>query len=143
MDNQSNLTHMQKKNQIECYTDASYSKYINGSMIGYKIGDSEIVIEFIPDAKNTQAELFAIDHCISQCKEKYPDHQIHIYTDCQKAIRCNEYDDNIILHKMIGHIKKDLRDEKQQIFALVDKAARKELRKKYKEMNKNDSNEHQ
>lgn len=33
---------------------------------------------------------------------------------------------------MIGHVKKDFRDEKQQIFSTVDKATRKKLRKRYK-----------
>lgn len=124
---------MQENGIIECYTDASYSKQANGSFIGFKIGDESIVTVFLPEIKNTQAELAAIDRCISECESRYPGYQIHIYTDCQKAVN-NDYGDNIILHKMIGHVKKGMCDDKQQIFATVDKATRKELRKKHKEI---------
>lgn len=119
-------------NSIDCYTDASYSKEVGGSIIGYKIGDEQIVTEFLDKIKNTQAELIAVDRCIATCKEKYPNYQIHIYTDCQKAIQ-NQNTNDVIYHKMIGHIKKSLRDDKQTIFSCVDKLTRKELRKKHKE----------
>ena len=122
-------------NSIDCYTDASYSKEVGGSIIGYKIGDEPIVTEFLDNIKNTQAELIAVERCIATCKEKYPTYQIHIYTDCQKAIQNqNNNTNDVIYHKMIGHIKKSLRDDKQTIFSLVDKITRKELRKKYKEI---------
>ena len=45
---------------IDAYTDASYSKELGGSVIGYKIGDLPIQTEFINDTKNTQAELLSI-----------------------------------------------------------------------------------
>jgi ribonuclease HI len=123
---------MEQEKIIECYTDASYSTQANGSVIGYKIGDNQIVIDFLPEVKNTQAELIAVNNCIKYCQESYPGNQIHIYTDCQKAVRL-DYGENVIMHKMIGHIKKDLRDDKQKIFALVDKETRKELRRIHKQ----------
>jgi len=122
---------------VDCYTDASYSKEIKGSIIGYKIGDDPIVTEFLDQVKNTQAEIMAIEKCITLCKKKYPDHKIHIYTDCQKAIKSN-YGSNVEIHKMIGHIKKSLQDDKQKIFSSVDKITRKELRKIYKDLYNSD-----
>jgi len=118
---------------IDCYTDASYSKQANGSVIGYKVGDQPIVMDFLPLVKNTQAEVMAVNLCVAECETIHPESQIHVHTDCQKAIR-SQYPENMRMHKMIGHIKKDLRDEKQIIFAMVDRAVRKELRKKHKEI---------
>jgi quinolinate synthase len=74
-----------------------------------------------------------VNLCIAECEKTYPGSQIHVHTDCQKAIR-SKYPENVRMHKMIGHVKKDLRDEKQTIFAMVDRAVRKELRKKHKEI---------
>lgn len=45
---------------IKCFTDASYSKDIEMSVVGYKIGDDNITIEHLPKIKNTQAELYAV-----------------------------------------------------------------------------------
>ncbi len=117
---------------IDCFTDASYSKEANGSYIGYMIGNNEIVTEFCPEIKNTQGEILAIEKCISVCNENYKDHQIHIYTDCQKAINLYENNDSMVFHKMQGHIKKSLMNDEQLKFSKVDKMTRKELRKRCK-----------
>ena len=117
---------------IDCYTDASYSKEANGSFIGYIIGDEPMVTEFCLEIKNTQGELMAIEKCLSVCNTKYPDHQIHIHTDCQKAIDQYQENGSIVFHKMQGHMKKSLMNDKQKIFSLVDRRTRKELRIKCK-----------
>ncbi len=58
---------LRKKIQMEnikCFTDASYSKEIEVSVIGYKVGDAQIILKHLPQIKNTQAELYAVDKCI-------------------------------------------------------------------------------
>lgn len=114
---------------IECFTDASYSKEVGGSVIGYKIGDSPIVTDFCENIKNTQAEVLAVRKCIEKCKEDHPDHQIHVYTDCQKVMMM-DFEQDIIFHKMIGHMKNSEKDDKQLIFTQVDRMTRKVLRQR-------------
>jgi len=115
------------EDNIECYTDASYSQFINTSVVAYKIGNDEIILEILENIKNTEAELYAVEKCISLCNKK----NIKIYTDCQKAVqnyKNNQYPKNVVLFKVEGHKKTINRDEKDKIFNLVDKAARKKLR---------------
>jgi hypothetical protein len=116
--------------EIDCFTDASYSKEVGGSIIGYKIGNDAIVTEFLFGIKNTEAEIKAIEKCLLKCEESYSDYVIHIYTDCQKAL--NMQFDNVIFHKMKGHMKKCDKDDKQLIFTQVDKITRYELRQRMK-----------
>ena len=74
-------------NIIKCFTDASYSQHKSLSIIGYKIGEHDVVLEELLNVKNTQAELYAIKKCIKVCNEIYPDDEIIIYTDCQRAFK--------------------------------------------------------
>ena len=123
---------MEPNNIIKCYTDASYSKELLGSVIGYKIGDSKIKTEYLEGINNTQAELIAIEKCIEKVKKHHPGKIIHIYTDCQKAIKVYNDNEDVVMHKMIGHIKKELRDGDQMIFSQVDRATSKQMRSKFK-----------
>ena len=117
---------------IDCYTDASYSKNIDGSIIGYKIGANNIVLDYLPQMKNTQAEVLAVKFCVDEVERMYPNKRItlFIHTDCQKVMTLNMNTDNIDIQyvKMIGHMKKSLMNAKQKIFSSVDKAVREELR---------------
>lgn len=124
---------------VDCYTDASYAKEIGGSVISYQIGNLPICTIFLENIKNTEAEIKAVDACIKSVLEIYPientNIQIHIHTDCQKVIALSikgNYADNIIFSKMEGHVKKSIRNDKQMIFSKVDRAARKELRRRLK-----------
>jgi hypothetical protein len=112
---------------IKCFTDASYSQQKKLSIIGYKIGDLQIMLELLPDVKNTQAELYAIDKCIEVCNKLYPNEVIIIFTDCQRAFK-NQYEHNITLQKIEGHKKSILKDDNDKIFSTVDKAVRRCLR---------------
>lgn len=118
--------------EIECYTDVSYAKDVGGSVIAYKISNQPIHLEFLEGVKNTQGEIKAIELCIKKIIDNYnlppKSYIIHIFTDCQKAID-SVYPEYVKTHKMEGHIKKSMRNNRQQIFATVDKAARKELRR--------------
>lgn len=115
-------------NTIKCFTDASYSPDLKISIIGYKIGDQDVITENLPNVKNTQAELYAINKCIDICKELYLDQDIIIHTDCQRALK-NEYPVGIKIKKVKGHKKKLFMNEDELLFNIVDKATRKELRK--------------
>lgn len=119
--------------EIDCYTDASYAKDVGGSIIGYKIGSASIETEFLAEIKNTEAEIIAVKTCVRKCIDLYKDTdldiRIHIYTDCQKAMEL-KFNEDVVFHKMIGHMKSALKDEKQKIFTLVDKETRKKLRMK-------------
>ena|SRR5579872_1909295 len=118
---------------INCYTDASYAKEVGGSVIGYKIGEHPIFTDFLVDVKNTEAEMSAVKLCIDLASELYPDAEIHIHTDCQKAVNsADDYPSYVVIHKMRGHIKRNLRDDKQQIFSEVDRYVRKQLRLRLK-----------
>ena len=118
---------------IKCFTDASYSKDISLCVIGYMVGDSKVSIEYIPDMKNTQGELHAIDRCIEKCNQLHPDSQMEIYTDCSRALK-NDYGDEVTIVKIKGHLKKALRTENDNLFRKVDRAVRKALRKRVKEL---------
>lgn len=113
--------------EIKCFTDASYSQHKNLAVIGYKIGNNNVKLELLPYVKNTQAELCAIARCIKSCNSKYPQRNIIIFTDCQRALK-NEYPANVTISKIKGHKKKALRDENDKIFSIVDKAVRKKLK---------------
>ena len=109
-------------NSIDCYTDASYAKEVGGSVIGYKIGDHPIFTDFLVNVKNTEAEMSAVKLCIDLASELYPNAEIHIHTDCQKAVNsANEYPAYVVMHKMRGISKRDFRNDKQHIFSEVDK----------------------
>jgi len=112
---------------INVYTDASYSKELGGSVIGYKIDDQAIHTEFISDIKNTQAELLAIKKCISLTTKYRIGCIIRIHTDCQKALQ-ETYPPNVVMIKMSGHMKRADMDEDQKIFSMVDRLTRKTLR---------------
>ena len=112
---------------LDCYCDASYNKEIGVSVIGFKIGHDEIRIEELINTKNTQAELVAVDRCISVRDELYPGAHLTIHTDCQRACQ-NEYP-NVTMSKIKGHKKKALRDAKDEVFRTVDRAVRRRLRK--------------
>jgi ribonuclease HI len=118
-------------NIIECYTDASYSPQTGLCVVGYKIGNHNIVTECLTNTKNTQAELYAVEKCIEICNNVYGfDINIIIYTDCQRAMQ-NNYSTNDIkvnLIKLDGHKKGVLKSDKDKIFSLVDKKVRKVLR---------------
>lgn len=121
----------QEQQIIDCYTDASYSKEVGGSVIAYKINDMDIRTKYLNGIKNTEAEIKGVDRCIKIASEMYLNSEIHIYTDCQKVLELEsegKYPDNVIVHKMKGHMKGELRDNNQQIFSQVDKRARKLLR---------------
>ena len=115
-------------NIIKCFTDASYSQHKSLSIIGYKIGEHDVVLEELLNVKNTQAELYAIKKCIKVCNEIYPDDEIIIYTDCQRAFKDPNYSPNITLQKIKGHKKGSLKTEDDKVFSIVDKAVRKKLR---------------
>jgi len=128
-----NLTDKDTYFDVDCYTDASYAKDVGGSVIGFKIGDELINTQFLDKIKNTEAEVLAVKLCVERCVKMYkdvnPNLRIHIYTDCQKAIGLI-FDENVVFHKMIGHMKNRLKDEKQMIFTQVDKLTRKKLRER-------------
>lgn len=115
-------------NVILCFTDASYSPQNGKCVIGYKISNNNIVLQSLTNVKNTQAELLAIERCISDCRLNYPHDVYHIHTDCQKAITyfADEYD--VVMIKVDGHKKGCLRDDIDDIFRTVDLAVRKKLR---------------
>ncbi len=130
---------MSNQQQINCYTDASYSKEKAMSVVAYKIGENSIKKIFLPNLKNTQAEIFGIEHCIEQCLSEYKlinsDNLIlNIYTDCQNAwkhnfsylIKTKNVQLNLI--KVKGHQKKIHMNSHDLIFKQVDKYARKTLR---------------
>lgn len=112
---------------INCFTDASYSQQKKISVVGYKIQNSNVILEILNDVKNTEAELYAIQKCIDICKIKFPNNKINIYTDCQRALK-NNYAENIIITKVEGHKKKAAKNDIDMIFSGVDKAVRKKLR---------------
>ena len=122
-------------NQINCYTDASYSNKKNIAVVAYKINDLPIQILTFAGYKNTQAELAGIVHCINFCSVNYVDiKQINIYTDCQNAwkqdyteLTMNKFTINLI--KIKGHQKiANMKTPEDLIFKSVDKMARKVLR---------------
>jgi len=121
---------------IDCYTDASYAKDVGGSVIGYKIGDLDIQTKFLEGVKNTEAEIMAVRECVRLCQELYPGSTINIHTDCQKALQL-DFGTGVVLHKMVGHMKNSLKDDKQLIFTQVDRLARKKLRQRRKRCRKN------
>lgn len=49
---------------VDCYSDASYMKELGLSIIGYKIGNNDIITEELIDIKNTQAELIVIERIL-------------------------------------------------------------------------------
>lgn len=114
-------------NPIKCFTDASYSKEKSLCIIGYIIDNSDVKITQLPNIKNTQGELIAIDKCIQECSVLFPNRSVLIYTDCSRALK-NNYGDHISIVKIKGHVKKDLRTKNDNIFRIVDKTVRKELR---------------
>jgi hypothetical protein len=118
------------ENTIECYTDASYSPQFDICVIGYKIGIHDVITNILPNIKNTQGELLAIDECIYFCENLYPKCKIIIHTDCQRATQ-NKYDNTTII-KLDGHKKKILKDDKDKIFSIVDKRVRQVLRQTIK-----------
>lgn len=122
-------------NVIECYTDCSYSPQTGLCVVGYKIGDCNIVTELIENMKNTQGEIYAVERCIEICKDQYIDNYLLvIHTDCQRVIQ-NTYP-NVQFIKMEGHKRKALKDYKDLIFSTVDKKVRHDLRT-YTKMYKN------
>jgi hypothetical protein len=130
---------MSNKEHINCYTDASYSKEKATSVIAYKIGTNSIDKIILSNVKNTQAEIFGIEHCIEQCLLEYDSTKtneliLNIYTDCQNAWK---HDFNrliktknvqLTLIKVKGHQKKINMNSHDLIFKEVDKYARKTLR---------------
>ena len=121
-------------NIIECYTDCSYSPQTGLLVIGYKIGDLEIVTELLQNIKNTQGEIYAVEKVINTCDKNYPNCEIIIYTDCQRVIKNNYQNVNFI--KVKGHSKKIFKNKNDLIFSTVDKRVRKELRKYVKNIEK-------
>jgi hypothetical protein len=119
--------------EINCYTDASYSKDVGGSFIGYKIGDEPMIIKFLDGIKNTAAEVTAAEICILTAVSHYPDQIINLYTDCQKVVDTDYHLNNVKIHKMIGHMK-GTDDIHQTNFKVVDKATRKALRQRRKDI---------
>jgi hypothetical protein len=123
--------------QIDCYTDASYSKEKSTSVIAYKILNEPIKTIILKDIKNTQAELFGIEFCIGYSIENYSNiKKINIYTDCQNAWKQdyikyknkNQIQIEINLIKIKGHQKMEFMNGNDRIFKQVDKMARKTLR---------------
>jgi len=136
-------------NIVECYTDASYSPQTGLCVVGYKIGNHNIITECLTCIKNTQAELYAVEKCIEICKNFYSKNtcfsqngidndnisiSIIIYTDCQRALQNNYNNKNIKVNliKLDGHKKGSLKNDKDKIFSLVDKKVRKVLRENVK-----------
>lgn len=114
--------------EINCYTDASYSKEKSLSVVAYKIGDNDINVLYFQDVKNTQSEIMGIQHCIRVCNEEYPDAEIiNIYTDCQNAWK-HEWQPNVNLIKVKGHQPKRDMSPTDLIFKQVDKMAIKMMR---------------
>lgn len=133
----------QEQQIIDCYTDASYSKEVGGSIIAYKINNMPIRSKYLNGVKNTEAEIKGVDRCIEIASDMYLNSEIHIYTDCQKVLELKaegKYPDNVIVHKMKGHMKGALRDNNQHIFSQVDKRARKLLRIRLKAIRASDLN---
>jgi hypothetical protein len=114
-------------NIIECYTDCSYSPQTGLCVVGYKIGDNNIVTELLINIKNTQGEIYAVEKCIEICKNHFIDnYTLLIHTDCQRVIQ-NTYP-NVEFVKMEGHKRKALKTPKDLIFSKVDKKVRNDLR---------------
>jgi hypothetical protein len=119
--------------EINCYTDASYAKDVGGSFIGYKIADEPLEIKFLDGIKNTAAEVIAAETCILTAILRYPDQVINLYTDCQKVVDAGYHLSNVKIYKMVGHMK-GTNDIHQTRFKVVDKATRKALRQRRKEL---------
>jgi hypothetical protein len=117
-----------KQIHINCYTDASYCNVMMLSVIGIKIGNKPIYLEQLPNVKNTEAEIYAINKCIELCSLLHFNALIYIYTDCQKAFQLENLSENVLLIKIKGHKKKNLKDTNDIIFSSVDKMVRKRLR---------------
>ena len=136
--------------EINCYTDASYSKEKAISVVACIINGEPIQTLFYPNIKNTQAEILGIQYCINYCLNNYTKQHINkqilfnelltinIYTDCQNAWKHNFVSINanintntnvkVNLFKVKGHQKKSNMNEHDLIFKQVDKHARKILR---------------
>ena len=121
--------------EIDCYTDASYSKEKFVSVIAYKIHTNPINTIIFEGVKNTQAEINGIEFCIGYCEGNFPNVTIiNIYTDCQGAFdiefkfKSNKFV-KINLIKVKGHQKMAHMNSNDLIFKSVDKMARKTLRK--------------
>jgi hypothetical protein len=115
-------------NIIECYTDCSYSPQTGLCVVGYKIGQNEIVTELLTNIKNTQGEIYAVEKCIELAKVMFNyNYSLLIHTDCQRVIQ-NTYP-NVKFYKMEGHKRKILKNDKDLIFSKVDKKVRNDLRK--------------
>jgi len=117
---------------IECWSDASCSRVINLSVIAYKIGDLDIMIESFREEddsikpNSTEFEELGILRCIEYCEKYYPYQQIIIYNDNTDA--CNFFYDNVKIVKIDGH-PKTIVDRIDVIFSEVDKAAHNEMRR--------------
>lgn len=130
------MSQSNKMTIFNVYTDASYSKEVGGTVIGYSIRcsssqqDFGMTLEFLDQIKNTEGEMIATDRAIQKCKEMNPNCHINLYTDCQKATKLEI--PNVTFHKVVGHSKKSEKDEHDFAFSIVDRAARKRLREMFK-----------
>jgi len=124
-------------NEINCWSDASYSQHKSVSIVAYKINFDSIKTIKFDNIKNTQAEIFGIEFCINLIIKNYPQVQIiNIYTDCQYAFKQNysiyknqlNVQIQINLIKVKGHQKMKNMNWSDLIFKKVDKFARKTLR---------------
>jgi ribonuclease HI len=112
------------------YTDASYSKEADGSVIGFLIvfnsGQKYSYYNFLEKVKNTEAEIIASNSAIKYCHDIDPNSSLIVYTDCQKAVK--NIVPNVTYKKVIGHSKKSEKDADDLLFNIVDRGTRKMLR---------------
>lgn len=133
-----------KKNKaVGCYV------VVNDLSIDLKQIRENIQFITLESNSSTAAELEIVKYIFSIIVSNGT-HPIYLYTDCQQVAHLSTkkgyshhhknkdiYEEilyyldklNITVIKVKGHVKKDLQDDKkQQIFSLVDKAARKKVR---------------
>jgi len=51
--------------EIDCFTDASYSYHNSIAVIACKISTNSIKTIIVEDIKNTQSEIYGINYCIN------------------------------------------------------------------------------
>ena len=69
--------------EINCYTDASYSKEKAISVVACIINGEPIQTLFYPNIKNTQAEILGIEYCINYCLNNYLNYYTKQHIDKQ------------------------------------------------------------
>lgn len=129
------------------YSDASYSPQHKVGVIGYKKRNDKVHLRRTKKKGSTNCELQSFIRLLSKADEN----DLIIYTDCNKVIQLvteqhrwrdilkyekfyKRYDfytknKSVEVRKLVGHSKKEFKDEHDLQFQAVDLKVRKKLRK--------------